>query len=42
MAKNQNINLKEKTTLSEYCFISAVAIFLIYCIYTIQNIFGTF
>jgi hypothetical protein len=42
MNKNQNAYVKEKTSLSEYFFISAVAIFLLYCLYTIQNIFGTF
>ena len=41
MNNNQEINVKEKTSLSEYFFISAVAIFLLYCLHTILNIFGT-
>lgn len=42
MAKNQELDVKEKTSLGDYFFISVVAIFLIYCYFTIQNIFGTF
>lgn len=40
--KNQDVYIKEKTSLSEYFFISAVAIFLLYCLFTINNIFGSF
>ena len=42
MNKNQEVYVKEKISFSEYFFISAVVIFLLYCLYTIQNIFGTF
>ena len=42
MNNNQDIYVKEKTSLGDYFFISVVAIFLLYCLFTIQNIFGSF
>ena len=42
MNNNQNANVNEKTSLGDYFFISVVAIFLLYCLFTILNIFGTF
>ena len=41
MNNNQDLNIEEKTSIGDYFFISVVAIFLIYCLFTIQNIFGT-
>ena len=38
---NKDLNIEEKTSLGDYFFISVVAIFLIYCLFTIQNIFGS-
>lgn len=42
MNKNQDVIIKEESSLGDYFFISVVAIFLIYCLFTIQNIFGSF
>jgi len=41
MNNNQELDMEEKTSMGDYFFISVVAIFLIYCLFTIQNIFGT-
>jgi hypothetical protein len=42
MSKGQEMYVSEKTGIVEYLFISAVAVFLVYCIYTMQSLFSSF
>ncbi|MEA3457234.1 MAG: hypothetical protein U9R21_00980 [Candidatus Thermoplasmatota archaeon] len=42
MNKGQEMYVSEKTGIVEYLFISAVAVFLIYCIYTMYGLFSSF
>jgi hypothetical protein len=42
MNNNQDVNVNEKTSLGDYFFISVVGIFLLYCLFTILNIFAGF
>jgi hypothetical protein len=42
MNKDQEIYVSEKSGIIEFFFISAVAVFLIYCIYTMQSLFNSF
>ncbi len=42
MNKNQNAHISEKLGMIEYSFIFAVALFLVYCIYTMFSLFNSF
>ena len=42
MSKNQNVYISEKLGIIEYSFIFAVALFLLFCIYTMFSLFNSF